>query len=203
MMTRRTLYLSGWLALSAVLLAFCHGCTSDAAPAPHAAKPMDAHQVAFLGDSITARWQPLPVAGAINAGISGQTSEQVAARMQADVIDAGAGVVVILAGTNDILKQPTADTSYVQSVALQARDAGLRVILATIPPTLQGEGDSMARVDAFNAELVAWAQDNHFELVDYYGALVADYPADTVDGIHPNAAGYALMWAQLQPHLAE
>lgn len=190
-MTRRVPFMLGFLVvLITVALTGCGG--TDTAPGL-VNQPMDPTRVAFLGDSITARWSPLPVAGAINAGVSGETSEQIAARMQSQVIDAGAGVVVILAGTNDILKTTVADTTYVQSMAHQARDAGLRVILATIPPTEQGLGDSMDRVNDFNQELIAFANDNGFEWVDYYDMLIDLYPGDTVDGIHPNAQGYARM----------
>jgi lysophospholipase L1-like esterase len=157
--------------------------------------PTDA-QVVFLGDSITARWDPLPVAGAANFGVSGETSGQIASRMP-DVIRARAQTVYILAGTNDILKMPVATIDYVQSMALQARDAGLQVVLATIPPTTLGEGDSIARVQQFNTELTTWAHSEGFALVDYFAVLVPKYPSDTVDGIHPNALGYALMSQQI------
>jgi lysophospholipase L1-like esterase len=166
------------------------GCGSRDAPGTTDA------QVVFLGDSITARWNPLPVAGAANFGVSGETSEQIAARMP-DVIRARAQMVYILAGTNDILKAPVATIDYVQSMALQARDAGLQVVLATIPPTTLGEGNSIARVQQFNAELTGWAHEEGFSLLDYYAALVAKYPGDTVDGIHPSALGYELMSQQI------
>lgn len=116
--------------------------------------------------------------------------------MQHDVIDQGAETVVILAGTNDILLTPTATIDYIKSMALLARDAGLRVILCTIPPTDQGIPDaeeSENRVRDFNADIRFFASENAFEMADYFNALAPDYPADTVDHIHPNPAGYALM----------
>jgi lysophospholipase L1-like esterase len=158
--------------------------------------PVVKADIVFLGDSITARWNPLPIAGAANFGVSGETSEQVAARMP-DVLQTGAKTVYILAGSNDILKLSVADPAYIESMAVQARDAGLKVFLATIPPTTKGLGASLARVILFNQQLIAWARANNFPVVDYYMALIGDYPEDTVDGIHPNAQGYALMATQI------
>lgn len=179
-----------WYLIAGAALA---GCGSQQATAPqYPAEPISPSRIAFLGDSITARWQPLPISGALNFGVSGETSEQIAARMP-QVISAGAGVIIILAGTNDILKSASANIDYVESMAMQARDAGARVLLCTIPPTTEGEGDSMARVQAFNTSLTEWAKEQGFDLVDYYDALAPDYPGDTVDGIHPDPAGYALM----------
>lgn len=188
------IYVACMYTLAAGMLAGC-GSTSDAPQYP--TEPLSPSRIAFLGDSITARWQPLPIAGALNFGVSGETSEQIAARMP-QVIAAGSGVIIILAGTNDILKAPTANIDYVQSMALQARDSGARVILCTIPPTTMGEGDSTARVLTFNAALTQWAKEENFPLVDYYEALAWGYPGDTVDGIHPNGQGYSLMASALE-----
>lgn len=182
-MTSREIKLMALLFVCIVLCAFA-GCTNSDAPA---GPPVGAN-VVFLGDSITARWANLPVEGAYNYGVSGETSEQIAARMP-EVIASGAHVVYILAGTNDILKLSAADVDYVQSMAEQARDAGLTVVLATIPPTSKGLGDSMARVQQFNKGVKALG----FKVIDYYAALVAAYPDDTVDGIHPSEQGYLLM----------
>lgn len=151
-----------------------------------------AQKTVFIGDSITYRWAQLEQTGAINAGISGQTSQQIAARFKHDAIDTGAKTVVILAGTND----KTADITYIAQMAIAGRAAGMRVILCEIPPLPIHGGVYMPRVQAFNASLIKFASEKSFPLVDYFDAL--NQPPLFVDGIHPNDAGYVLMWAQLQ-----
>lgn len=186
----------GELMRFSVLLAatcFLVGCGSeDVAPAlPVVTK----NSVVFLGDSITSRWPVLPIPSALNLGVPGETSEQIAARMPG-IIAGGADAVFILAGTNDILLTPEATIEYIQSMAHQARDAGLLVVVATIPPTNKGLGDSMGRVQSFNGILRGWAQTEEFQIIDYYVALVDGYPGNTVDGIHPTEDGYRAMDAQ-------
>lgn len=179
------------MVIGAILGHLVLGCAGPADPVTKA-------DVVFLGDSITANWNPLPIAGAANFGVSGETSQQIAARMP-DVLQTGAKSVYILAGTNDILKEDVAQIDYVQSMAMQARDAGLTVYLATLPPTTKGLGGSLMRVILFNQQLLAWGRANNFVVIDYYIAMIGDYPADTIDGIHPNAQGYALMASQVEP----
>ena len=130
----------------------------------------------------------------INAGISGETAEQVAARFSSDAIDSDADTVVILAGTNDILKLA------VEQMAMQARDANMKVIVGLIPPTEQGLGNSMVRVSDYNQALSEWCADNDFEVANYFAVL--DLATDFVDGIHPNAQGYSKMWQVISPPLS-
>ena len=64
-------------------------------------------RVVFMGNSITEGWKnirPEFFSGRpyINRGISGQTTPQMLIRFRPDVINLKPGVVVILAGTNDI-----------------------------------------------------------------------------------------------------
>jgi acyl-CoA thioesterase I len=199
--------------LTLAALAGCGGTDSDPVlQYAHGAVPAtrDPSTVVMIGDSITYRWfttapQTMQTSlTLLNAGISGQTSEQIAARFEDDAVDSVASTVVILAGTNDMLKDETASPDYVEQMAMAGRDAGMRVVLCLIPPTLQGDSTA-ARVDAWNAEVRQFAQDNAFPLVDYYTPLAAaGAPGSTAilaDGIHPTAAGYVIMWAALSPEL--
>jgi lysophospholipase L1-like esterase len=76
----------------------------------HPAKPAsDPPSVVFIGDSITAIWgggqegpQFAEHPNWIDQGIGGQTSNQVLARFQADVVDLHPEMVHILIGTNDV-----------------------------------------------------------------------------------------------------
>ena len=65
----------------------------------------DYPKVVFIGDDITADWFPQSAIW-INKGISGQTSGQVLARFQTDVIDSHPDIVNILVGTYDVATYP-------------------------------------------------------------------------------------------------
>lgn len=166
----------------------------------------------FMGDSITERW-PLSdyVKDVVDAGISGQTSDQMLARFQTDVIATNAATVVILAGTNDVLKLQNPTVDNVQKMADMASRAGIHVIIGQLPPNSDWTTDSIyasdptagdAAIEAFNADLVMMANAGGYTVVDYYDAmLLANGTQNTslfVDGTHPDKAGYDAMWSVLK-----
>lgn len=176
--------------------------------------------VAMMGDSITFRWQPyLPaIAGAslVDLGVQGNTTSQMLARFEAQVIDASSpvGVVVISGGINDMVHDgvsvPAIDS--VRAMAQMASAAGIRVIIGSvmlddlsggpsdIPPT-------QSQVDAFDQELIELCAANGYLYADYRDVmLLADGTEDNslyIDGLHPNEAGYARMWPVLLPLIEE
>jgi lysophospholipase L1-like esterase len=149
--------------------------------------------------------------GAADVGINGQTSAQMLARFQTDVLDRKPTTVVILAGTNDILhtQNPTVDS--IQKMADMAAHAGIRVIIGEVPPNrnwtdvitdpLQGN----AAIETFNAAIVMMANASGYHVADYYDALVlpdgSQNSALFVDGTHPDKAGYNAMWPEVQKWL--
>lgn len=169
--------------------------------------------VVFIGDSITAGWiikDYLP--NAINAGIPGQTSVQMLARFQADVLDKHPSTVVILAGTNDIRLLDSPNASYIQRMATMATEVGIRVILCEIPPisnTLDSSYTDPAEENKaainFNSEVILTGLDYGYTVADYYDSLILPDGTQNkslfLDGIHPNAAGYDVMWKVLKPLL--
>jgi lysophospholipase L1-like esterase len=134
--------------------------------------------------------------------------------LRADVIALAPRVAVILAGTNDIAGNsgpttPEAIQDNLASMAELLRVHGIRVVLASLPPVCDckqsPDGRPIRRtVDrppesilALNRWMMAFAKKNGHLYVDYHGALTdaagALAPTLTDDGLHPNAAGYALM----------
>jgi lysophospholipase L1-like esterase len=183
--------------------------------------------IVFMGDSITYNWSQgwagttfTSHSNWIDVGISGQTSGQMQARFRGEVILKHPAVVVILAGTNDVYPswqlcggEWWIDTCHnIDDMVQQAKAAGIKPILATIPPwncvdannhcALAQNADSSpgryAKIDALNEWIKEYGFQQGLVVVDYHSVLVAADgkmypPALTIDGVHPMPAGYALM----------
>jgi lysophospholipase L1-like esterase len=189
--------------------------TPSASPEFRAPTAPISNVAAFMGDSITLLWDlaAYDSSPTINLGISGQTTIQMLARFDA-VISAAPGVVVILGGINDfdLLGPAVTNIDSIKAMAGQAQAAGIRVILCSVMPQAKafpGAGASLtlADIEAFNQQLIELARTNGYLYADYYDQFVTtDGQVDTsllIDGLHPNAAGYAKMWAVIAPLLAE
>jgi len=175
--------------------------------------------VVFMGDSITQGWfDMIPgffTPGRQGRGIGGQTTPQMLLRFRQDVIDLKPQVVQIMAGTNDIAGNTgpmTAEQTKanLMSMAELAQAHGIRVILASIPPTDHfpwRPGIAPApRIAAMNAWLRDYARSVGATYADYWTALhdgQAMRAAFTIDGVHPNAAGYAAMAPVAEAALAQ
>ncbi len=197
----------------AALLAGCGGGNSPiTSQTPHSAEPVTYHSVVFIGDSITARWD-IPVAGAINAGIGGQRSCEMATRFATDVLARNASEVVILGGINDISLEADPNPACIYDMVQRAQGAGMHVMVGTLLPdehwagskAIHSDAEGIAAVKRWNDEIRAAAGGFGFTLVDYEPALRNPDGSQNqslfVDGVHPNADGYQLMWGVLQPLL--
>lgn len=171
--------------------------------------------VAFMGDSITARWDlqdydtTNPV---LNFGIGNQTSVQMLGRFN-EVLSSGAGVVVIEGGINDLylLGPNMANIDSIANMAAQAKAAGIRVILTSLMPDsfsyATGTAPTEFEIFSMSEALETLAQSDGYLYADFFDAMRlpdgAQDPSLTIDGLHPNAAGYAKLWAVLEPLIAE
>jgi lysophospholipase L1-like esterase len=167
-------------------------------------------RVVFMGDSITEGWgRPdhyFPGKPYLNRGISGQTTPQMLVRFRPDVIDLKPKVVVILAGTNDVAGNtgpmtPQMTQDNLMSMVDLARANHIRVVLASVLPAFDFPWrpglEPAPKIAALNAWIKEYAARNRIVYLDYYTAMVDDRqglkPELTGDGVHPNAAGYAVM----------
>lgn len=177
-----------------------------------AAQPQ-AQRVVFLGDSITDGWGRRPNTGEffpgrpyVNRGISGQTTPQMLVRFEQDVVRLHPAVVVIQAGTNDVAgntgpETPETIEDNYRAMCAIARSSGIRVVLASVLPAARFPWrpavQPVGKIRELNAWLRRFAQESGAVYLDYYAAL-ADAQGGmreglSSDGVHPVAAGYALM----------
>ena len=177
-------------------------------------------RVVFFGDSITDNWSKAGYGGFfpgkpyLNRGIGGQTTAQMLVRFRPDVLALEPRGVVILAGTNDIAGNAgpvtlEATLDNLASMAELARLHGIGVVLASALPVSDDKKDAGGRpllrtqdrppetLRALNRLLADRARAKGDVYLDYFSALADTHgllkPELNDDGLHPNAAGYAVM----------
>ncbi|MCC5905436.1 MAG: SGNH/GDSL hydrolase family protein [Balneolaceae bacterium] len=168
-------------------------------------------RVVFMGNSITQGWSehyPEYFEGKsyINRGISGQTTPQMLVRFRQDVISLQPGVVVILAGTNDIAGNTGPSTiemiaGNLFSMAELAKANGIRVILSSVLPVYEypwRPGQQPAgKIIRLNELIKEFAVEHGIYYLDYFSSVVDEnngmQESLAFDGVHPNREGYMLM----------
>jgi lysophospholipase L1-like esterase len=171
--------------------------------------PSVGSRVIFFGDSITEIWSlegSFPGKGYLNRGIGGQTTAQMLVRFRQDVIELKPEAVVILAGTNDIAENQgptTLDTieGNLASMVELAEAHRIRVVLCSVLPVgvypWRKNIRPVEKIAALNAWLKGYAEGHGVFFVDYCSAMQNETHAMkkelSEDGVHPNAAGFAIM----------
>jgi lysophospholipase L1-like esterase len=138
----------------------------------------------------------------INKGIQGETAQDMFERFEDDVLKQKPDLTLITAGTNDLLRSlpKAAFQKSVESMVKKAKEAGLNVMLVSIP--LTDEAGTAFMVDEFNAAMKAIAQQEGVPYIDVQtplATMVRDYRKSTggrdlmvtVDGVHLSSAGNA------------
>jgi len=178
-----------------------------ALPAPAA----NEQRVVFMGNSITDAWAKFfpamfPGKPYIGRGISGQTTPQMLVRFRQDVVALHPAVVVILGGTNDIAGNTGPSTlemieDNLMSMTEIAQANGIHVVLSSVLPVFDYSwrpGLTPApRIMALNAWMKAYAAKAGAVYLDYESAMADSRHGQraelTIDGVHPNEAGYRVM----------
>jgi lysophospholipase L1-like esterase len=169
------------------------------------------NRVVFLGNSITQGWiekRPGFFANRpyINRGISGQTTPQMLLRFRQDVIALQPGIVVILAGTNDIAGNTGPSTlemieDNLASMAELAKANGIRVVLSSVLPVYDypwkpGLKPANKIID-LNTWIKQYCDNKGFIYLDYFSSFADENNGMkstlTTDGLHANVAGYKVM----------
>ena len=169
-------------------------------------------RVVFIGDSITDLWDlaaAFPGKPYVNRGIGSQVTAQMLLRFEYDVVALQPSVVVILGGVNDVtgflqLESAAGIVTNIEAMADIANRHGIDVVLCSILPVTDTPAADYVVAERkpellreVNARLRALAAARGYAYADYAsvladpdGRLRADL---THDGVHPLAAGYALM----------
>jgi lysophospholipase L1-like esterase len=170
-------------------------------------------RVVFMGDSITDFWrlnEYFTGREYINRGISGQVTDEILARMKADVIDLHPKAMLVLAGTNDIARGIAVKTieNNLSMIGDLCQMNGIRPVFASITPTsdyhkAENPRNEMTKTRPISTivEVNNWLREycraHRYVYVDYYnplldsnGVLGADL---SDDGLHPNPKGYRIM----------
>ena len=170
------------------------------------------NRVVFMGNSITDAWLNVSPKffkthpNYLDRGISGQTTPQMLIRFRQDVIDLHPKVVLILAGINDIAGNTGPSTlgmieNNFASMAQLAKANRIKVILCSVLPAYdipwRAGIEPVQKIIDLNKWIKDFAYKNNFIYLDYYSAMVDErkgLPAKySKDGVHPTAAGYAVM----------
>jgi len=188
----------------------------------------DGEKVAFLGDSITAQGWDFPggyvkltAAGLqtlgvkivpIPAGVGGNTSQDMLARFQADVLARKPDWVTISCGVNDVWHNPggvplDGYEKNITSMVDQAQAAGIKVLIMTATPIGEDDNDNNKKLVAYNDFLHQLASQRHLPVAEENAAFQAaikagpplpnNAPILTVDGVHPTPDGAQIMAATL------
>lgn len=176
--------------------------------------------IVAIGDSLTwgypfgpeASWLHL-AAGAtglkmVNKGINGQTTGEMRARFDADVINLKPEVVTILGGTNDAWAVIGASEVKKNILAMvnKAHQAGIGTVVVLPPPICHGGGEIPLDFMQKMADLLGQYREEFRELAAVHGSELLDFYTPLlnretgwgreeyfVDAGHPNRRGYKVM----------
>jgi lysophospholipase L1-like esterase len=136
----------------------------------------------------------------LNRGVNGERTDQIAARLERDVIAAKPRAVVIVAGVNDIYQGRTVEEVIAQLERMydRAARAGIRVIAGTIIPFNTATPEQNGRMRQVNDWIREHARKRpEISFVDTRTAVAApgnpDLLASSPDRLHPSADGYRIM----------
>lgn len=126
-----------------------------------------------------------------NTGISGEKTPEGAMRLNDVLSDFPANIVLIMEGTNDILRGLSVETTKInlQRMIDIAKSKGAIPILATLPPISRADMSTLIP-NVWNPMIISLAQSNEIKLADHYSAILSTWTSSSIDGLHPNDIGY-------------
>jgi len=131
-----------------------------------------------------------------NCGVYGERTEQIAARF--DVCTAGADVLIVQGGINDIAQgrdvEPAAEN--LRAIVRRGKEQGLRVAIANVLPWNRGWPRTEEPINRLNELIDELARDEGVPVLPFYTTLESPDAHGrmrdewTSDGDHPSVEGY-------------
>jgi lysophospholipase L1-like esterase len=143
----------------------------------------------------------------LNRGVNGERSDEIRRRFPRDVLLERPTAAVIIAGVNDIYQGLSVEHVTAQLAAMydEAAHAAITVVAGTIIPYNTATPEQNGKMHEINAWIRSRADGRQLHLVDTRTAVALagnmDLLADTVDELHPTAAGYRRMAEAILPVL--
>jgi lysophospholipase L1-like esterase/dienelactone hydrolase len=164
-------------------------------------KAADVGAIAFLGDSITRKWdiaKAFPDLKVANRGISGDTTRGMLCRLKDNVLDLHPKAVVFMGGINDLSCQPKGTSQTIAANVraileqIQAATPNTPVLVCETLPSKSAPNETVQAVNAAVDKVIDNFPNAH-RVKTYAAFLKPDGSEDFslfLDGTHPNAAGY-------------
>ena len=174
--------------------------------------------VFLMGNSITSEWSRLrpefftqhildqDTCVLFNRGVTSETTRQMLLRYEHDILSEQPDVVVLLAGINDVAENEgsvsdSAIVGNIERMILDAKAKDAQVVLCSILPVKtfhwRKRIQPADRIVSLNFQLKALAERTKSLWLDYHVVLSnaegGMNPELAKDGVHPTAAGYAIM----------
>ncbi len=130
-----------------------------------------------------------------NAGVAGQTIDQIAARVATDVLPLGVDYCIVHGGTNSVTtRTPAQIVASIEGIGNALLAGGVTPVLTTLLP----RNASGTLVPEINYRIANLAARRGWLLIDFYPVLIDPatggiLPAYSPDGLHPNEAGAKLL----------
>ena len=174
--------------------------------------------MSISGDAVTITWHAgfFTSNNYVDKGVSAETTSQMLARYQNDVLSLDPFCVVIMGGTNDLAQGVSKDNilSNIKSMAEQAAAKNMKVVLCSVTPCNEtysrlNPKEKGTHIVALNKLIKEYAAQKGFTYCDYYPALVAEdgYSLKDeyclYDKLHPNPDAYTVMEGIIQGILTE
>lgn len=144
---------------------------------------------------LTSEARGIPI---INKGINGNTTADMAARFERDVLRLMPSHVIIMGGTNDACAGMEAEAvaENICYMVNAAQQRGITPIIGLPIPCIYQQDEYM--LGLYREDMREYAQTNGLSMIDFHAAFLrpgSRQPELTyyADGLHPNERGYQVM----------
>jgi lysophospholipase L1-like esterase len=134
-----------------------------------------------------------------NEGVPGETTPEGVVRLPAVLTADKGDVLLLLEGVNGVKSaSASSQVANLRTMVRTAKSRKLTMLIATLTPISDARErvhpGTRAAIVALNGAIVSMARSERINpVVDLYGAMEGQDELLGPDGLHPNAAGYAMM----------